>query len=317
MSDDFVESAPSAGVNSTFSAAGALARGGARPATQCDPMAPPPQPGTEEGWRVIEAAVASARERLGVGLLSAYAIGSLAHGGFAPAVSDVDLALLTHAGADRDTRAVVTEITADVANTDLALCRRLSVFHAPWEAFNHPPPEARFPPIDRYDLIRYGVLVDGDDLRHRYAIAPSAAEIRAQAVESALRRVTPEQLGAELCQLQDGGVTVPDATKIVLWPVRLQHVCDTGEASGNRASVDHYFQLPDARHKPLVIDAHAWRDLPAIPDPGAALRRITDEIHDLHAEIFERLGRDTRMPRAGEMARRARQITAARYPRRH
>src|SRR6202012_2702400 len=110
-----------------------------------------------------------------------------------------------------------------------------SVFHAPWDRFTDPPHDARFPPIDRYDLVRYGILVDGNDLRDRYAAAPSADEIRAQAVESALRRVPPEQLGAELRRLDDDGVSVHDATKLVLWPVRLQHVCDTGETTGNHA----------------------------------------------------------------------------------
>jgi predicted nucleotidyltransferase len=268
------------------------------------------EPGTEDGWAVIDAAVAAARTRLGDGLLSAYAIGSLAHGGFAVAVSDVDLALLTDERADRDTRAVVAAIAADVAARELALSGRLSVFHAPWVRFTDPPDDARFPPIDRYDLVRYGVLVDGEDLRDRYAAAPGADEIRAQAVASALGRVTAQRLAAEMRQLADDGVTVHDATKMVLWPVRLQHVCDTGAATGNRASVEHYLALPDARHRALVADALSWRELPAIPDPGAALRRITDEIRDLHAETFLRLSDRPDVPRHGELAARGQQITA-------
>jgi predicted nucleotidyltransferase len=46
------------------------------------------------GWEVGRAAVEAAGNVLGERLVSAYIIGSLAHGGFGAAVSDVDVALL-------------------------------------------------------------------------------------------------------------------------------------------------------------------------------------------------------------------------------
>lgn len=260
------------------------------------------------GWDVIEAAVAAAEERLGDRLLSAYALGSLAHGGFAPAVSDVDLALLTGPRVE-EMAELVEEIRAEVARPH-ELGARLSVFHAPWSEFDDPPPGSRFPPIDRFDLVRHGILVGGTDLRDAHATAPGPDEIRAQAVESALRRVTPEQLAADLDQLAAGGVTVHDATKAVLWPARLQHVCDLGEATGNAAAVAHYRSLPDAAHGALAADALAWRDLPAVPDPDAALARITAELHDLHIEVLRRLGARPDVPRADELSDRAAQLSA-------
>jgi hypothetical protein len=123
----------------------------------------------------------AARDRLGDGLISAYAVGTLAHGGFRTAVSDVDLALLTD---DQHGR-------------------------------NMPQIEAR-------------IAAEGKTAGH---------------------------------QLADNGVTIHDATKIVLWAVRLQRVCDTGQATGNAAAVDHYLQLPDARHRSLAHDALDRRDL--------------------------------------------------------
>src|ERR1700760_4451060 len=111
------------------------------------------------GWDVIEAATAAATERLGDRLASAYAIGSLAHGGFAPAVSDVDLALLTgepvddmaligHEGPDEvDEWASIEEKVQDEVAGPWDLGPRLSVFHAPWGEFSDPPAGARFPPI--------------------------------------------------------------------------------------------------------------------------------------------------------------------------
>lgn len=259
--------------------------------------------GEEAGREAIDAAVAVAAEHLGDRLLSAYAIGSLAHGGFAPAVSDVDLALLT-GEVDGDMADVVEEIRDEVAGT-WELGARLSIFHAPWAQFGDPPEGARFPPIDRFDLVRYGILVGGTDLRGAHATLPSAGEIRGQAVESALRRVTPEQLEEDLGKLAAGGVSVADATKTVLWPIRLQHVCDLGEATGNADAVAHYLALPDAAHRALAADALAWRDLPAVPEPHRALTRIDTEIRPLHIEVFRRLAADPDIPRRGELIERA------------
>lgn len=267
------------------------------------------EPGTAEGWLVIDAAVHSARERLGAGLLSAYAIGSLAHGGFSPVVSDVDLALLTDERPDRDVPSIVAMIAADVLATGHALADRLSIFHAPWASFCDPPPDARFPPIDRYDLMVFGILVDGIDHRAVYGVAPTAEEIRAQAVAHALEHVSGAQLAADLRRLRGGAVTVHDATKIVLWPVRLQHVCDTGQATGSAAAVEHYVRLEDARHRSLVRDALGWRELGAVPDTRAAFLRIVDEIHDLHAEVFGRLSDRPDMPRRSELAARRRELS--------
>jgi hypothetical protein len=268
------------------------------------------EPGTEEGWRVIDAAVRSAQSRLGDDLLSAYAIGSLAHGGFRPAVSDVDLALLTDDRPARNMVQIAAAVTADVCGSAHQLGGRLSVFHAPWTAFGDPPPDARFPPIDRYDLVRYGILVHGVDLRATHATLPTADAVREHAVDSALRRVTPALLAEDLEQLAAGDITVHDATKLVLWPVRLQHVCDSGQATGNADAVAHYRQLPDAHHRSLAQDALGWRDLPALPNPLDALERITEEIEDLHAEVFQRLGNQPSIPRHRELAERSRQLSA-------
>lgn len=273
----------------------------------------PIEPGTEEGWLIVDAAVRSARSRMGAGLQSAYAIGSLAHGGFSSAVSDVDVALLTNDRSARDTPGIVAMVAADVLASGHALADRLSIFHAPWAAFRDPPPDARFPPIDRYDLVSFGILVAGTDLRSTYGAAPTALEIREQAVAFALDHVTGAQLAADLRGLEDRGVTVHDATKIVLWPVRLQHVCDTGQATGNAAAVDHYMGLPDARHRSLVRDAVGWRALSTLVDPGAALQRIADEIHDLHAEVFRRLGERFDMPRRDELAVRGRELAGEQH----
>lgn len=96
--------------------------------------------GTEQGWAVVEAAAESAGGLLGDSLASAYAIGSLGHGGFAAATSDVDLE------------------------------------------------GARFPAIDRLDLMRSGVLLSGADLRERFGVEPPPDEVLGNAINFALVR---------------------------------------------------------------------------------------------------------------------------------
>ena len=58
-----------------------------------DPHGADPMP-TDLGEAVLERAVTAYAEALGDRLVAGYALGSLAHGGFSPLVSDVDLGLI-------------------------------------------------------------------------------------------------------------------------------------------------------------------------------------------------------------------------------
>ncbi|MBS1845232.1 MAG: hypothetical protein JST53_12520, partial [Actinobacteria bacterium] len=135
------------------------------------------EPGTEAGWRVIDAAVDAARRSLGDALVSAYAIGSLGHGGFSAAASDVDLALLTSDSTEGPPDVEVIEGEVELALPESPVAERLSVFHVPWSQFASPPTGSRFPAIDRRDLMQSGVLVFGEDLRDDHGVEPPAEEI--------------------------------------------------------------------------------------------------------------------------------------------
>lgn len=267
---------------------------------------------TEPGWRVIETAVAAARSRLDRELTSAYAIGSLAHGGFNPAVSDVDLALLTSGTGANDMTQVVAAIGSHVrAEVPGDLAERLSVFHVAWRDFRFPPSRSRFPAIDRQDLVRSGVLVHGEDLRGKCATLPTDTEVIEQAVSSALRRHTPESLTAELNELLTDAIEVRAASKLVLWPIRLLHAAQTATATSNAAAVEHYRATPGAAHVRLAQLALRWRSTGAITDPLGARDRLTAELFPLHHEIFDRLSHDPRVPRADELAERAARFTTS------
>ncbi len=255
---------------------------------------------------MIDAAVASARRRLGTELVSAYAIGSLAHGGFSVAASDVDLALLTSGDADSQNAEVVMSICGDVRTAvGGELSERLSIFHVPWRLFGAPPRGSRFPAIDRQDLVRSGVPVHGEDLRTQFAALPAEEEILEQAIGSALQRHTPQSLSAEISRLSPTAVDVRGASKLVLWPIRLLHVAETAAATGNDDAVKHYAGIAGAAHLRLARLALQWRRAGEVADPATAHAALTADLFALHHEIFKRLSQHPRLPHTSELAVRA------------
>jgi hypothetical protein len=207
----------------------------------------------ELGWEVCRAAVEVAVEILGERIVSAYAIGSLAHGGFSAPVSDIDVALLVDA-CDQNVPAVVEGVadrTRERLGTDMA--ERLSVSYGDWPTFDQPHPWARLGAIDRLDLIHHGVLVCGIDHRRRFGREPQRAELVATtAAFLANKPLAPQEPAALVAQ-------GPRAlTKAVLSPVRFLYTYATGRAGSNADAARWY---SDSRRPaaPLVRAALRWR----------------------------------------------------------
>jgi hypothetical protein len=252
------------------------------------------------GWAVIAAAVAAARARLGEELAAAYAIGSLAHGGFAPAASDVDLALLTEGDAPIGdaVAAVVAEVAAAAAagGREGGLGARLSVFHAPWRRLGDPPSGARFPAIDRLDLLDHGVLVAGREVRDP-AARPAAATVIDEAVAFTAARLDVAQLDALIADAAAGRATVRQTTKLVLAPVRLAVLVEHRRVMGNADAADLYA----GAHAALVHHAVAWRDAAILPPPAALSARLADGLRALHVEQLTRVRTRPGVPDPGRL----------------
>jgi hypothetical protein len=232
------------------------------------------------GWRVVEATARVAREVLANRLASVYAIGSLAHGGFSPAISDIDVAVLT--ADEQPTDVAAEQIARRVRAQDVALADRLSIFHAPWAWLSQPQEGSRFPAIDRLDLLRHGVLVTGADERERYGRLPSPEEIREEAIEFFVAGLSPASLVAF-----DPAAGVRATTKAVLKPVRLWHAARAGLVTSNDGAVDHYLTTAGVRNARLVDAAADWRKRGEIPDLADAAALIDSHLLDLHAEVLE------------------------------
>lgn len=261
---------------------------------------------------MIDAAVDAARRSLGDALVSAYAIGSLGHGGFSAAASDVDLALLTSDEEEGppDVGLIEAEVKRSLPESPLA--ERLSVFHVQWSHFASPPADARFPAIDRRDLMQSGTLVFGEDLRDERGVEPPAEGIRDHAISAALIRTTPEALRAEVDALTPEEIDSRKTPKLVLWPVRLLHTVDTAKAAGNEEAATHYRETtdPPPRHPLLVEASLEWR-AGTISDKESAVTALRQELLPLYAEIYARLADRPDLPHANRIAARATELAAA------
>lgn len=225
---------------------------------------------------MARAAAQAVVERLGERVVSAYVIGSLAHGGFAPAVSDIDIAVLVGASTPADGAAIADVVAEVQRGLDSPLAERISVFHGDWGTFAAPPPTARLPAIDRLDLMAHGVLVSGADLRACAGRVPDHAELVEATAAFLAANPLPEHDPAALV---DAGPR--PLTKAILFPVRFLYTHATGRADGNAGAADWYC---DARRPAalLVRAAMAWRSGVVAREEAIAL--VSAHLRGLQAE---------------------------------
>jgi len=235
------------------------------------------------GWHVAGRACEHATATLGDRLVSVYAIGSLTHGGFASAVSDVDVAVLVDQ-CDESVAGIVGAIV-DSTRQELGpgLADRLSVFYGDWSSFGSPPPTARLGAIDRLDIMDNGVLMRGVDRRAIDGVRPNREELVAETAEF-LRYWLTQRRGVE--DLIAAGPRV--LTKHALFPVRFLYTHATGRAGGNDDAVTWYREL-GGPHAVLAMAALGWRS--GDIDPVTARHLLERHLDALYAECCDVYGR--------------------------
>jgi hypothetical protein len=222
-------------------------------------------------------------------MVAGYALGSLAHGGFSPLVSDIDLGLILQDPPRVSDRMIIHSVARDVRAGGVALADRLSVFwgtpstlagHARW---------GRFPPLDRLDLLDHGRLLTGREARHSVT-RPEQAELLIAGAEFALGHLDGAgKLPARLrgwvrwCPYKDDTLNecrTPSLlvsrgpqrlTKVVLFPVRFLFTAKTGRVGTNVLSTAHYLASAHVPATELVTAALAWRLKPPADDEATAL----------------------------------------------
>lgn len=108
-----------------------------------------------EAEQVLSRTASLLDSQLGERLVATFAIGSLAHGGFAPLVSDIDVcAILADPIRPGDVDALAT-VTKTVQATG-GIAERLSLFWTTPQWASQGSDGGRLPPVDRLDLADHG-----------------------------------------------------------------------------------------------------------------------------------------------------------------
>ncbi len=234
------------------------------------------------GEAVLTRAVDEARRAWGERLLAAYALGSLAHGGFSDLVSDVDLGLvLADPLADGDA-ARVADVAAAVRASGAPLAERLSIFWGTPAILRGAARGGRFPPLDRLDLARYGRLLFGQDQRQDLA-TPDRRELVVAATEQALRGLGTAEVVAELSDPAGLVAAGPrHLTKRILFPVRFLYTARTGEIGRNHDAVAHFVAVEAGPPAELAAAALRWREAGPAPGDDAAVALVGAGIRPLY-----------------------------------
>jgi hypothetical protein len=181
--------------------------------------------GEERGHAVLADAVAAYTRVLGERLLAAYALGSLAHGGFSPLVSDVDLALILADPLGKTDYARVAVVAWGLKARGSALHDRLSVFWGTQSSLAGRVSGGRFPALDRFDLLEHGRLLRGEDVRGDL-VPPARNELLVAGALFALEHLAgsavepPHQLPGRALSSLRGARDVRRLTKLLLFPDR-------------------------------------------------------------------------------------------------
>ncbi|BBY52814.1 hypothetical protein H7J07_16590 [Mycobacterium koreense] len=227
---------------------------------------------TSSGEDVLAETTAALTETFGDRLAAVYALGSLAHGGFSPLVSDVDVAaILTDPLAATDA-AAVHRVGATIRARGSALHERVSLFWGSPASLRDGSAEGRFPPLDRLCLFEHGRLLAGTDVRDGLP-RPTRAELIVAGAQFALDVLADQVVGhaGDPAALLDSGVR--RTTKVVLFPVRFLLTADTGGEGTNDAAVGHYLDGHSGAAADLVAAAFQWRHAAPGDQTAAGLLR--------------------------------------------
>jgi hypothetical protein len=187
--------------------------------------------------------LALARGAFGERLASMYLIGSLAHGGFAPDVSDIDVALLLAAPLAQADAVRIAALTTSLIAHHPEYGPQLSVFWSAPEEFAGADSvriAGRFPALDRRDLTAHGRLFAGTDLRSMLS-PPTRRAILANCRADLPRFVRapaffPLLTGATQADFSDRKAL----TRYCLFPARFLYTAATGEVASNDRAAAYY-----------------------------------------------------------------------------
>ena len=241
------------------------------------------------GEIVLQEAVSQAKKEFGSRLFACYALGSLAHGGFSPLVSDVDFGIILTSPLTSGDDSQIESIKNHVKNLPIALGERLSIFWGSIASLKNEESGGRFPPIDKLDLIQHGKLLAGNDVRKRTRLPePTQRELEVSGADLAVNLLgTPEMIEefSQPAKILDQGVR--HLTKVVLFPVRFLYTASTGNMGRNDVAVVYYLDNNKGDKAELAKQAFRWRDEPP-KDRDDTIKLLERALIPLYLQFIDR-----------------------------
>jgi hypothetical protein len=209
------------------------------------------EPTTAAARAVAVEAAGAYQEAFGERLTAVYLMGSLAYGGYAPAVSDIDLAVVLTDRRDGDPGTFET-VGATLGERSPSH-RKLSVFWGSLPALSRGEADGRFPAIDRLELAEHGELLLGEEVLDRVA-RPAATEMALESAHFAIAVLATDEVTAEFHQPRRLLADSVWFTKAVLFPLRFRYTTttDTGRAATNDEAVAWHLDRPEPTAPGLV-----------------------------------------------------------------
>jgi hypothetical protein len=221
--------------------------------------------------RIAERCARLFRQTLADRLIAAYALGSLAHGGFAPAVSDIDLGLvLTDRGHDDDR--TIHRLTRALQEED-GHHQRLSVFWSSLPALRTDRDDGRFPAVDRLDLKKSGMLLLGEDVRQDVA-QPGTDTLLTDSIRFALEILATGPVLAEFHNPARLASDIRRFTKAVLLPLRFLYTAASADPGSTDDAIRHHLAQPSPVAAELVRAATRARH-----GQQASAEHLTELLH--------------------------------------
>lgn len=258
-----------------------------------------------DGFAVARGCVDEVAGLLGENLMAAYRLGSLAHGGFAPAVSDVDVCFVV-----RDAATAGPELSALMMRARAEahpLRQRLSLFWTGEEALRQGRPDGRLPAVDHADLVVHGALERGQDVLSGL-VPPDRGELVASTAEFVIDKWAQDKAWMASLHRPESLVSQGprSVTKTVLFPVRFLWTVATGLFGQVVNAVDWYLSWDHSTTggRALAHAALGWRETGQLDQSAPEL--LGKGLVPLWLQLFEELPSD---PRITSLAK---DVTAAR-----
>jgi len=236
--------------------------------------------------QLLATIVNAAQQRWRDRLVASYAMGSLAHGGFSPLVSDIDIGFVLTDPLLGTEGEAVRQLVESIKAGNQPFSDRLSVFWGSVATLSGAAPGGRFPPLDRLDMLKHGRLLAGDDIRENLPY-PTHKDLVLVGAEFALWRLANDEATVKLKHPQALARSDPKTlTKLILYPIRFMFTARTGEVGRNEAAVEHFVSTTGGASSKLASLALQWRAVAPEHTDESAVQAIADGVLPLYLEFL-------------------------------